>query len=68
MNYTYEMAPRPKGMEDNADTRMQLWEEKQGIQMSKLTREEWIDVVYHILPITRQEAEEWLNCLVAKTM
>lgn len=62
--FNYELAPLKPGQEDNNQTRLTRWEEKQGILLKKLTREEWIEVVSHILPMTRKETEEYLDYLI----
>lgn len=64
MKYTYEMRPLREGEKDSNLTRMNCWEDKQGIKLSSLSRAEWVDVVSHILPLTEQEAEDYLNHLI----
>ena len=64
---SYKMAPRKPNEEDNNLTRMMRWEEEQGMKLSELTEAEWIDVS-HILPITKQEARDYLTHLRASKM
>lgn len=59
------MVPLKPNEEDNNLTRMMRWEEEQGMSLSELTETEWIDVIQHILPITKQEAEDYLTHLRA---
>ena len=63
---TYNLAPRKEGEEDDNLSRMNRWEEAQGMKLSELTDEEWVDVIQHILVLTRSEAEEYLDYLQAQ--
>lgn len=49
---------------DNVRERVERWEKENNRQMSSLTRKEWLDVITEILPLTRIEAEEWLNQMI----
>lgn len=62
---TYNLAPRKEGEEDDNLSRMNRWEETQGMKLSDLTDEEWVDVIQHILVQTRSEAEEYLDYIRA---
>ena len=65
---SYKMAPLKAGQEDSNLTRMERWEEANGMSLSSLSQSEWLDVMEHILPMTRQEIEEWLTQLQAQRM
>lgn len=62
---TYNLAPRKEGEQDTNASRMNRWEEAQGMKLSDLTDEEWVDVIQHILVLTRSEAEEYLDYIRA---
>ena len=49
--------------QEEALRRMEAWEKENNRQMSSLSEEEWLDVVTEILPLTRDEAEAWLQSL-----
>ena len=63
---TYELATLKDGQEDNNLTRMERWVEAQNMSLSSLTQDEWIDVMEHILPMTRAEIVEWLAQMQAR--
>ncbi len=63
---TYNLAPLKEGEQDTNASRMNRWEEAQGMKLSELTDEEWVDVIQHILVLTRSEAEEYLDYLQAQ--
>lgn len=60
---SYKMAPKDPNEEDNNLSRMIRWEKEQGMKLNELTEWEWIDVIHHILPLTKQEAGEYLTHL-----
>ena len=64
MKYTYQLAkPLPNEKEDTNLDRMNQWERANKMKLKDLTDEEWIDVIQHILVLTRSEAEEYLTYL-----
>lgn len=65
---TYELAPKMQGEGDSNLDLMNRWERAQGMKMSQLTRDEWVDVASHILVLTKQEAEAYLNSLIARNL
>jgi len=62
---TYELAPAEPGAPDTNLNRMKRWEEAQGMKLSELTDEEWVDVISCILAMTQEEAEGYLTYLRA---
>ncbi len=62
---SYKLAPAKPGEEDDNLSRMIRWEEAQGMKLNELTEREWIDLMHHILPLSKQEVEEYLTHLRA---
>lgn len=61
----YNLAPKTPGEVDSNRDVMNRWERAQGMKMSDLTDEEWLDVVESILCLTPWEAREYLEYLRA---
>lgn len=67
--YTYKMAdPLPNEKQDRNIDRMNRWERANGMKMSELTMEEWLDVVEAILCLTPSEARQYLSHLMASNL
>lgn len=49
--------------QDEALRRMEAWEKENNRQLNTLSETEWLDVITKILPLTRDEAEAWLQRL-----
>lgn len=62
---TYNLAPKKPGEGDSNRDLMNRWERAQGMKMSELTEEEWLDVVECILCLTPAEAREYLDYIRA---
>jgi hypothetical protein len=66
--YTYNLAPAfPSENGDTNEDRMNRWERANGMKMSELTEEEWLDVTEKILCLTPQEARDYLNFLLSRS-
>lgn len=61
----YNLAPKAPGEVDSNRDVMNRWERAQGMKMSDLTDEEWLDVVESILCLTPSEAQEYLTSIRA---
>lgn len=60
--YSYELAPAlPSEKEDTNRDRINRWERANGMKMSSLSDEEWVDVASAILCLTQSEAEAYLD-------
>ena len=47
--------------QDEALMRMEQWEKEHNQKLSSLSEQEWLETITHILPLTMNEAQEWLN-------
>lgn len=55
----YRSVPLKEGQNDTERTRMERWEEANGILLKSLPQKEWIEVVSRILCMTERECEQW---------
>lgn len=62
---TYNLAPKKPGEGDSNRDLMNRWERAQGMKLSELTEEEWLNVVECILCLTPSEAQEYLDSIRA---
>lgn len=55
----FSSVPLKEGQQDTERTRMERWEEANGILLKSLPLKEWVEVVSRMLCMTERECEQW---------